>query len=191
MSAKEIIGIISVVIGVTGQDIYLWQVFRGTVKPHIFSWIIWGLLGIIAAAAQYAAEAGPGCWSVGVSAILCLLIALVGFFYGEKSITRGDWICFLLLLLAIPAWVMTKNPLWAVVIVSAIDAGAFYPTFRKSWHRPHDEGITAFLAYTLQMIFSIAALEKYSLTTALYPAVLLSMNAALLFTLLSRRKIST
>jgi hypothetical protein len=189
MTEKEIIGGAAVVVGLSGQGVYLWQVFRRTVKPHIFSWFIWGLLGLIGSAAQYTANAGPGSWSVGASAIFCFFIAIVGFFHGEKTITRSDWIYFLLLLSAIPAWLITKNPLWAAVIVSAIDAGAFYPSFRKAWSRPHDEGLMAFLAYVAQMVLSLAALETYSLTTALYPAVLLSMNAAMTLMLLYRRKI--
>lgn len=189
MTDKEIIGGISVVVGVVGQGLYLWQLLRHTIKPHIFSWIIWGLLGLIGFAAQYAAKAGPGCWALGVSSVFCFFIAAAGLFYGEKSITRGDWICFICLLSAIPAWVVTNNPLSAVVIVSAIDAGAFYPTFRKSWATPHDEGVTAFILYGVQMAFSLAALESFTLTTALYPSVMLAMNIALTSTLLYRRRL--
>jgi len=188
MSAKEIFGGIAVAVGLAGQGWYLLQAMRRTVRPHIFSWIIWGLLGLIGTAAQYTANAGPGCWSVGISSITCFFIAIAGLFHGEKSITRGDWICFLFLLSAIPVWVMTKNPLWAVVIVCAIDTGAFYPTFRKSWSQPHKEGIIGFSAYALQMVFSFAALESFTLTTTLYPIVLFAMNAALAVTLLYRRR---
>jgi len=189
MTGKEIIGGISVIVGMAGQGLYLWQLLRHTIKPHIFSWIIWGLLGLTGFAAQYAAKAGPGCWAMGVSSLFCFVIAAAGIFYGEKSITRGDWICFILLLSAIPAWMATNNPLWAVVIVSAIDAGAFYPTFRKSWANPHDEGVTAFYIYALQMVFSLAAMESFTVTTALYPAVILVMNLVLTSTLLYRRRL--
>ncbi len=179
MSAKEIIGGLAVVVGVTSQFLYLWQVFRRTIKPHIFSWFIWGVLGLIGFAAQYASNAGPGSWAIGVSSSICFVIAAAGFFYGEKSITRSDWACFIFSLSAIPVWMATKNPLWAVVIVSTIDAAAFYPTFRQSWMTPHEEGMIAFLLYGLQMVLSLFALESFTLTTALYPAVILVMNVAL------------
>jgi hypothetical protein len=191
MTEKEIIGGISVVVAMAGQGSYLWLVLRRAVKPHIFSWIIWGLLGFIGAAAQYAANAGPGSWSVAISSIVCIFIAVAGFYHGERSITRGDWICFILLLSAIPVWLLTKNPMWAAVIVSAIDAGAFYPTFRKAWRRPHDEGISAFGTYAFQMVIAFAALESYTITTTAYPVTLFVMNAAMAALLLYRRRIVT
>jgi len=189
MTEKEIIGILAIVVGAVGQGLYLWQIFRHKVKPHIFSWIVWGLLGLIGFAAQYAANAGPGCWSMGIFAATCFVIAGTGFFYGEKSISRSDWICFFSLLSAIPAWVLTNNPLWAAIIVSIIDAVAFYPTFRKSWMHPHNEGVTAFFIYSVQMVLSLSALDNYNLTTALYPAVILIMNVSLAVVLLYRRRV--
>ena len=176
-------------VGMIAQGLYLWHIFRRTIKPHIFSWVIWGLLGLIGFAAQVAANAGPGCWAMGVSSALCLVIASAGLFYGEKSITRGDWICFILLLSAIPAWMATNNPLWAVIIVSAIDTGAFYPTFRKSWMAPHQESAASFLLYALQTLLSLAALESFTWTTALYPATILTMNIILTSTLFCRRRL--
>ena len=189
MSPKEIIGGLAVMVGMIAQGLYLWHIFRRTIKPHIFSWVIWGLLGLIGFAAQVAANAGPGCWAMGVSSALCLVIASAGLFYGEKSITRGDWICFILLLSAIPAWMATNNPLWAVIIVSAIDTGAFYPTFRKSWMAPHQESAASFLLYALQTLLSLAALESFTWTTALYPATILTMNIILTSTLFCRRRL--
>lgn len=182
-------GGLAVAVGVISQLLYLWQIFHRTVKPHIFSWFIWGVLGLTGFAAQYASNAGPGSWAIGVSGSICFVIAAVGFFYGEKSITRSDWVCFIFSLSAIPAWMATSNPLWAVVIVSTIDAAAFFPTFRKSWMTPHEEGMIAFFLYGLQMVLSLLALESFTLTTALYPAVILVMNASLTLTLLCRRRI--
>ena len=175
-------------LGIGSCTLYLWQVFHRTIKPHVFSWIIWGTIGLIGFAAQYVGKAGPGCWAIGASSILCFVIAGTGFFYGEKSVTRSDWACFIVSLSAIPVWLATSNPLWAVVIVSAIDAVAFYPTFRKSWMNPHEEGMMAFLLYGLQMLLSIIALENFTLTTALYPATIFVLNIALTLTLLYRRR---
>ena len=169
--------------------IYLWQIYCRTIKPHVFSWVIWGTLSVISFAAQCSDKGGPGSWAMGVSALLCFVIAGAGFFYGEKSITRGDWACFIFSLMAIPVWLATSNPLWAVVIVSVIDAVAFYPTYRKSWMSPHEEGITVFSIYALQMFLSVVALDNLTLTTALYPAAVFVLDISLVLTLLYRRRI--
>lgn len=188
MLTKDIIGGIAVALGLGSNLLYIWQVLRREVKPHIFSWFLWGVLGFISFAAQHVEKAGPGSWALGVSATCCFLITAASFFHGEKNITRGDWACLLFGLTAIPVWMATKNPLWAVVIAAIIDAVAFYPTMRKSWQDPHAEGITAFFIYGLQMMLALAALETFNLTTALYPAVIVVLNMSLVATLLYRRQ---
>src|SRR4051794_15323690 len=113
MSANEILGALATILGLISCGIYLWQVFRRTIRPHIFSWIIWSLLAFIGFTAQRVAHAGPGSWTTGFSAFGCFMVAALGLFYGEKSITRSDWTCFIFALFAIPAWIATHNPLWA------------------------------------------------------------------------------
>jgi hypothetical protein len=189
MLAKEIMGGVAVAAASAGQSYYLWQVLKHQVRPHIFSRIIWTLLGFIACAAQVASDAGPGAWFTGIGSLWGFAITVAGFYHGEKSITRSDWACFIFSLSAIPVWLVTHNPLWAVVIVSAIDAVSYYPTIRKSWINPHQEGAVAFLSYTFPLTCSLFALNSFTLTTALYPATLLTMNVALVSMLVYRRKV--
>jgi len=73
--------------------------------------------------------------------------------------------------------------------VSAIDAVSYYPTMRKSWVNPHQEGALAFIGYTVPLAFSLIALDSFTLTTALYPATILTMNVVLVSMLVYRRKV--
>lgn len=188
MLTKDIIGAIAVALGLSSNLLYIAQLLRGHIKPHLFSWLLWGLLGFISFAAQYAENAGPGSWALGVSSSFCLIIAAISFRYGEKNITRSDWACLVFGLTAIPVWMATRNPLWAVIIASLIDAVAFWPTLRKSWVMPHEEGVTAFFLYGLQMTFAIMALETVNATTVLYPAVIVLLNSLIVIALLLRRR---
>jgi hypothetical protein len=189
MTEKEIIGIAAVVLGVAGYGFYMGQIYRRAIKPHMFTWIIWGIVMSIGFAVQYAEEAGPGAWNLGVGAAATILIAAASCFYGERKITRGDWVFFIGALSAIPAWLMARDPLWAVVIISLIDAAAFYPTFRKSWMKPREEGSVIYFNGAVQFSLSIAALEKITVTTALYPATIAVLNAGLVMMLLWRRRV--
>src|SRR3954471_17103449 len=103
MPSHEFLGGLATLLGIGSCSIYLWQVLKRKIKPHIFSWFIWGVVEVIGFAAQYAAKAGPGAWTVGVSSIFCLIIAAAGLVHGEKSITRSDWTCLIFALSAIPA----------------------------------------------------------------------------------------
>jgi len=176
------------VVGLYSYAVYLWQIHHRTVKPHLFTWIIWGTMSSIGFAAQVVEKAGPGAWNLCLSAMINFVIAFLAFFHGEKNITRSDWIAFVAALSAIPVWIATDNPLWAVVIISVIDALAFYPTIRKSWMRPGEEGAAFFLIGTVQFILSILAMERMTITTVLYPGTIIVMNMLVVTLLLQRRR---
>lgn len=155
---------------------YLVTTLKGSNKPHIFTWILWTLLTFIAFAAQMAGNAGPGAWVTGITGIICIIITVATFHRGEKNITRSDWIMFIVGMAAIPLWMLTSNPVWSVIIITVIDCIAFWPTFRKSWHKPHEENAFMYGFNIPRHVISIASLSVISITTTLYPAALLLMN---------------
>ncbi len=190
MPIKEIFGLISTLLMIFSRGIYFTSIFKGRTKPHIFSWIIWGTISSIGVAAQIAEHAGPGAWARLVSAATCFLVAGLAWKVGEKHITRGDWITFVVALCAIPLWVMTKTPVYSVILVCVIDTIGYFPTIRKSWHKPHQEVWSGYVASSLCAFFAVLAVENYTLSTWLYSAVLAFSNAAMaLFLVLRRRHI--
>ncbi len=188
MDYKIILSGSAVVIGIIGYIPYFADIFKKTTKPHFFSWFLWALLTGIAFAAQIADGAGVGAWVTGVTTILTLAIALLALKYGEKNVTRLDWACLAAGLLGILFWVLTDNPMWAVIIVTIVDLIAFIPTFRKGYEKPHEETITEYVTATIKFVIAIIALESYSITTWLYPASLVVTNAAFAIMAVIRRK---
>ena len=85
-------------------------------------------------------------------------------------------------------WVVTDNALNAVIVVTVVDALAFIPTFRKTFINPHEETIITFTFSAVTMALSLAALENFNLTTALYPASLVFTNILFVLMTLARRK---
>ena len=187
MFDKNVMGYLSLLFVVLSGAPYLYFVLKGRTKPHLFTWIIWGLLTGMAAAAQYAGNAGPGAWAAGLSAVFSILTALLCVSHGERNITRSDWIAFLAGLGGIPLWYVTASPLIAVIWVTGIDALGYYPTFRKSYRRPKEEMAFSYVISNVKHIASLFAMTTYSLTTVFYPAVLFVMNSALIFMLIVRR----
>jgi hypothetical protein len=72
-------------------------------------------------------------------------------------------------LAALPCWFFTSNPLWAVVILTGVDLAGFGPTFRSAYARPHQERTGFYSLAALRNAVVVLALEKYSLTTTLFP----------------------
>lgn len=184
---KEALAGIAIILTLVGYFQYFRTMFAGKTRPHMFSWIIWASLTAIAYFAQISDNAGAGSWVTALSAIICFFIAGFAFFYGEKNITRGDWITFIAALSAIPVWLITDTPLWSVLIVTVIDALGFYPTFRKSWNKPYEENMFHYSTASIKFILAVFALNHFSIITALYPLSLVVMNFVFVFLLIIRR----
>lgn len=188
LTAAEIIGGIAFLLGIIGQLIYIVSILRGHTKPHLFTWLVWGILSAIGYFAQLHDDAGPGSWAMGVTALACLTTAALALKWGEKNITRGDKIAFATSISAILPWLLTKDPLGSVILISIIDVVAFYPTFRKSWHKPYEENLPSYNLASLKMILSLFALSNVTINTALYPSAVVLVNSTLVLTCLIRRK---
>lgn len=188
MLTKELLGYLSIAVVVLTTIPYIAQMRCGKIKPHIFTWIIWTLTTGIAAAARTTEQAGPGAWGQWAGAVSCLGVVLLATRHGEKEITRSDKVAFAAALLAIPLWQLTQNALLAVIMVTAIDLAGYYPTFRKSWRRPHQEAIYNYLAANIIHILSLAATERYALVNVLFQIAVFIANSAMIAMVLWRRR---
>lgn len=184
---KIAFAVIAILLTTVGYIPYLWGIVKGSNKPHIFTWIIWVIVAAIAFFAQLSEHAGPGTWVTGFIGLMCALVSVLAFKSGAKNVARSDIIMFIGALAAIPVWVLTNDPLWSVIIVTIINSMAFYPTFRKTWARPHEEHITVYALNVPRQILTIAALTQYSVTTVLYPASIIVMCILFVGTILYRR----
>lgn len=150
---------------------YIRSILRGQTRPHVLSWVIWSLGTLVVFFAQLKGGAGLGAWPIGVSGLITCYVACISWARrSDLSITIFDWVCLVVSLLAIPAWIISDSPLWAVAILTAIDLVGFGPTVRKACSRPHEERIWFYLLAGVRNALVVLALEHYSLTTVLFPA---------------------
>lgn len=169
---KELFGVIAIILTFIAFFPYIRSIFQKKTKPHVFSWIIWGSTTFIVFLAQFADKGGAGAWVTGVSGIITLYIAILAYIKrSDISITRIDWLFFMLAMISLPFWYLTSNPLWAVVILTIVDILGFGPTIRKAHAQPFEENLIFYILFVPRNIIAIAALEHYSLTTVLFPIV--------------------
>ncbi|EGV31919.1 hypothetical protein ThidrDRAFT_1804 [Thiorhodococcus drewsii AZ1] len=152
---------------------YLMGILRGSVRPHVFSWIVWGLTTSVVFLAQMAAEGGVGAWPIGVSGLFTLSIAVLAWIRrADVSISSVDWVLFLAALSSLPFWYATSDPLWAVVVLTGVDLLGFGPTIRKAYQAPRSESILFFMLMAVRNGLVVLALEHHSVTTVLFPATI-------------------
>lgn len=188
LDLQILLGGLAVLLGLVGYIPYFRDIFLGTTRPHIFSWLVWGLLTAIAFGVQVRDGAGPGAWVTGFTAAICFVIAVLAIRRGEKEITTSDWIAFVGALIGLGFWQLAQNPLLAVISITAADLLGFAPTFRKAWLRPAEETVSTYFLSGLKFVIGIAALTSWSLESWLYPASLVVTNFVFIGMVLVRRR---
>lgn len=170
---KEIFSGLAILLTFIAFTPYIQSILQGKTKPHVFSWIIWGATTFIVFLAQLADDGGAGAWPIGISGIITIYVACLAYLkQGDNTATKTDWLFFICALASLPLWYVSSDPLWAVVVLTTVDLLGFGPTFRKAYVHPFEEQLTFFVLMTARNFISIFALENYSLTTILFPAVI-------------------
>lgn len=184
---KIIVGGIAAILALLSFLPYIWGTLIGRIKPHAFSYLVWGILGGSTCILQTMQQGGAGAWSSGVLAIGCLVIFGLALQKGDRKFTKFDWIALTSALIALALWWITSNPILAAVLLTLSDVLGFLPTFRKDWRKPFEDSVLLFVSSTTEYTLSIIALQHYSVSTWLYPATLILVNLSFISMLLIRR----
>lgn len=168
---------------------YILSILRGHTRPHVFSWVVWGINTSVAFFATF--HAGGGIFGSGVilfSAAVTLFIAVLAYIKRtDVSITLVDWLFFIVALAAMPLWYWANDPLWAIYLITLIELLGFGPTFRKTWRQPFSESMTFMVLLVVRNALVIAALDRHTITTVLFPAAMAVACLALITIMAWRR----
>ncbi|MGI2326143.1 MULTISPECIES: hypothetical protein [Methylococcus] len=168
---------------------YILSIFRGQTRPHVFSWVIWGMNTRVAFLATL--HAGGGILGSGVilfSAGVTLFIAVLAYLKrADVSVTTTDRLFFIAALAAMPLWHWADDPLWAVWLITVIELLGFGPTFRKTWSQPFSESMVFLVLLVVRNVLVIAALDRHTTTTVLFPAAMAAASLALIAVMAWRR----
>jgi hypothetical protein len=189
MSYKELLRAVAIALTFAAFLPYIRTIVSGTTKPHVFSWIIWGTTTLVVFLAQIEGKGGVGAWPIGVSGIITIFIAFLAYVKrADITITKTDWLFFTTAMSSLPLWYLTSDPLWAVVVLTTVDVLGFGPTVRKAYSSPYSESLLFFALFTARNLLVIMALENYSVTTVLFPAVIAAACILLIALLTYRRR---
>jgi len=188
VSYQEVLGAIAFIISLWGTFVYIRSILKGRTKPHLYTWVIFSILTCIAFVAQISDNAGPGAWMMGATSLSCFTTALLSIKYGIRNHSKSDKIALFASLSAIIPWLMTKDPLLSVIMISMIDGIAMFPTIRKSWNSPYQENLPAYWIANLKNVIALFALTNFSIVTSLYLISIMVVNTLLISVCIYRRK---
>lgn len=189
---KEILSAVAIAFTFAAFVPYIRAIVSGAARLHVFSWVIWGSTTFVVFLAQLEGKGGAGAWPIGVSGIITIFIAFLAYVKrADITITKTDWLFFVSALSSLPLWYLTTDPLWAVVILTTVDVLGFGPTVRKAYRFPHSESLLFFALFAARNVLVILALENYSVTTVLFPAVIAAACMSLMAMVTVRRRALT
>ena len=186
-SAKDLYAIVAIILMLCSRGTYFTSIMKGRTRPHAFSWLIWGVISSIGLAAQVAEHAGPAVWVRAVGCVTCFVILAMCWWKGERNIKCADWITLLIAFTAIPLWIITKTPVWSVILVCMIDTSGYIPTARKVFEKPRQETPYSYMFSCAGAFLSLLAIENYTPSTWLYPLVLTLSNCTMATYIFIRR----
>jgi hypothetical protein len=183
-----VLATLSSIVGIVCFVPYIRDIFRHTTKPHSYTWLIWGILQSIAAAAMWSAGAGVAVASSTIGAALCIFIFLLSLKYGTKDIKTFDTVCLIGALLALVVYLFLHDALLSIILVTLIDFTAFLPTLRKTFVEPETETASTHLLSGASNALAIGALASFNITTLIYLPAIMLMDFILGILVLIRKK---
>lgn len=179
---------IAVFLGLVSYYLYFKSILRNETRPHLYTWLIWGITTGTVTAGVWHGGGGLGTLGSLVNSIGAISVLLFSFKYGTKNIRVFDAFMLIAALCAVGVWWQLKNPLLAVFMVTAIDLIGYVPTFRKSYEEPWTESLLSWGVWVPGIVCSILALNEYNLLTLTYYLAIDTANMALIILCLMRRR---
>jgi hypothetical protein len=172
-------GLLAGALGAVSTLPYLRDILRRTTVPHRGSWLIWGVIEVVAVEAQYADGA---LWSlvplvsqaVGTCAVFVLSVR-----FGSGGVSLVDLALIALAGAGVVGWLVADEPIIAIVCVIAADFVAALMMLPKTWREPGSETLATYLFASLGGAATVGAVGALSVPLLVYPVYFTLVNASL------------
>ena len=132
------------VLGAAESIPYLRDTWRRSTVPHRGSWLIWGVIEVVAVESQLADGAT---WSlvplIAQAAGTCLVFAL-SIWLGSGGLSRLELTLIALAGAGVLGWFMADEPVIATACVIVADCVAAIMMLPKAWSDPHSETMSTY-----------------------------------------------
>lgn len=179
--------IVAASLGIVGLVPYFRDIFRHKTKPERAMWWIYSVLFILLFAAQKKAGAH---WLLVVSAgyiLSAVLIAVLSLRYGYGTFHKRDVASLGIAALGLLLWLLTDQPLAAIVMVVIVDFAGFWLTLTKTWHAPHSETLISWQLSCAGAILSVFSADSWKPSIVIYPLYSVLGSGLLVWLIMYRR----
>lgn len=183
--------ILGAAISFAGTLSYLNETIHGRVKPNRVSWLLWGLVPIIAVLGEL--DEGVGIRSlITFTAGFGPMLVFIASFVNKKAfwkVTRFDYICGALSALGVLLWLITRDGVYAITFAILADSLAALPTLKKAYYEPETENYHTFLSSIAGTIIALLTINDWYYANWAFPVYILIICT--IFVVLIKYKIGT
>jgi hypothetical protein len=174
-----ILGLLGALVGIACTVPYVRDTVRGTTRPHRGTWLIWGVLAVVACISQRANGAGWSLVLTGSQAVLTALVFVLAIRYGEGGLTRVDLSLIAIAGAGVGGWLIVHDPVIAVVCVIVADLVAAAMMTPKAYRDPHSETLAMFALASVAGALAAGAVGRLDVSLLLYPGYYCVVNGSM------------
>jgi hypothetical protein len=167
----------------SGAAAYVYDIFTKGARPNPITWFAWSLAGLTTFAAQMAEGVGLpalATLAVGISPLAIFVATLMRGRDGS-SFTPANILCGLLAITGIILWVITDDPILAIVFGILGDIFGGIPTITKAFKRPRSEPKKPYILSMAAMTITTLTITHWNFATYAFPIYIFCINAVILF----------
>lgn len=190
MLSEAAFALVGGAMGIVSTLPYLRDTLRRSTVPHRGTWLIWGVLAMVAVESHRADGAH---WSlvplVAQAAGTCVVLAL-SLRMGSGGVSRVEMALIAVAGLGVVGWVAFDDPTIATACVIAADLIAALMMLPKTWREPGSETMATFVFAALGGAAMVGSVGSWSVSLLVYPLYFAAVNAALAGVIAYRRGFS-
>lgn len=179
--------IISSILALISPLVYSAAILKGNAKPHRTTRLVLLIITTISTFALFAAGDRVAVWLAGVSMLQSILIFVLSIKHGMGGWSKLDILCLLIALIGIVLWRTTNNPILALYFSIIADFTGVIPSIIKTYRFPKTEVWSFFLLDVFAAIFSLLALQNWTLQDYAFPLYIFLINSVMVALIVSPR----
>lgn len=189
--SKEVIGEVAGLVNLIAYLPYYVSIMQGKTKPNKVTWWTWAVLEIMMSSSYIMAGAGNTKWLPIAAFIGMLFTAILSLKFGDKKWYVSDFICAVGSAVGLVIWILSGDPVIALIAFLVVDLFAAIPTCIKAWDEPYEEDLFAWVISLISGLVNLVALESLNFSIVVLPVYNLVVYLAVVALLKLGRKYNT
>ena len=184
---SQIIALAAMALVLSAYIPYMYDILRGKVAPHPFSWLIWAVTGTSIFLLQTTNGSGAGAYGTATVAVCNMIIFILAFRVNKVKIRPLDIISLCIAGVGILSWIFIQEPFVSITIILSVEVIGFIPTVLNGWRHPYKDSMTLWSINGMRQGLGLAAVQTHNYVTTLAPVVWLVLCAGYVLLLSNRR----